>query len=217
MGIQPRKRTWSQRLSGLNPFSGPLPGPAEQRRDGDVWLPRVDPRAVPTSFDPEAFLQAIEQRRAEEGGTARGPENQDREDRNLVRPIFGLPRLGSDAERVDSDDEALPYTTMQDDMGSGTTREPNWGRSGGSSGRDTLDFGRIGGFRAMSTSNLGEARQAKRARIIEELDSSTDSDSDDFAGWTSDPARMTMSGGAGPGSSERRRPVTPESESSSSS
>ena len=131
-----------------------------------------------------------------------------------MRPIFGPPRPRPDAERGDSDGDTPLYTRMQDDRGSGAAREPNWGNSG----RDTLDFGRIGGFRAMSTTNLDEARQAKRARIIEELDSSTDSDSDsdDVAGWTSNPARMTMSGGAGPGSSARRRPVTPESDSSSS-
>ena len=211
MGIQPRKRTWTQRLTDLNPFSGPSSGPSDQLRDGDVWLPPIDARAVPTSFDPEAFLQAIEKRRAGEGGAARGAENQDREERIHVRPIFGPPRPRSATERVDSDDEALLYTRMQDDTAPETTIDPNWG----SSRRDALDFGRIGGFRAMSTSNLGEARQAKRARIIEELDSSTDSDSDALTGWTSNPARMTMSGGAGPGSSVRRRPTTPDSDSSS--
>ncbi|KAH8883840.1 hypothetical protein GQ53DRAFT_881992 [Thozetella sp. PMI_491] len=69
LGISQRKRTWSDSFAALNPFSGPYSSPPAKRankRNGDAWLPEVNRKSLPASFDPDSFLKDLEEKRKEE-------------------------------------------------------------------------------------------------------------------------------------------------------
>lgn len=74
-----RKRTWSERLAQLNPFSS---SDLNEGREADAPpLPPVDPRLIPESWDPRATLVKVDDQDA-------GPEGDDDDDDDEMDDLF---------------------------------------------------------------------------------------------------------------------------------